>query len=283
LTAEEKRAPRPPLEPRHYGRHGVDSRAPEGIVRLVEDVERNDGKKKPAIALNVIAVDPGHHTLASCVRKCNTRAAKRTLRPMRLTGPPGGESRSARRQRLFHNKMKELDCSVFNLTNKEWQTRTNQTRRRKERERMRANLGMHVSDDLLSKASARTADPAKFKLHVVATCQATAKSVQWMKLKKPRRFKFEAYQREQRTAKKLATDLLGGLSPLSTIVVWGNGGFGPTSRGHAPAPNQKMQRLLARYVPLITSSEYKSSKTSACCHAALNPLRHQGQKQRTTV
>ena len=88
----------------------------------------------------------------------------------------------------------------------------------------------------------------------------------------PRRWKFQAYQKEQHAVTKLVTSLLGGLNPVDTIVVWGNGGFGPTSQGHASAPNKKMQSLLAKHVPLVVGSEHRSSITSACHHGTVVPI-----------
>ena len=87
-----------------------------------------------------------------------------------------------------------------------------------------------------------------------------------MQIKAPRRWKFESYQKEQRAVDQLRTDILGGLSPANTLVVWGGGGFGPTSKGHDSAPNKKMQLALAHKVPLVVASEFRSSKTSCCCH-----------------
>jgi hypothetical protein len=138
-------------------------------------------------------------------------------------------------------------------------------------------------DAVLAKATARTSKRTLYEEHVAARCAAAAANLEFMAIKTTRRLEFGVYQREQRAAKKLATDLLGGLSPLSTLVVWGNGSFGPTSRGHAPAPNKKLQHLLARYVPVLTSSEYNTSKRSACCHEEMDDKRKEGQRCRTTV
>ena len=80
------------------------------------------------------------------------------------------------------------------------------------------------------------------------------------------------YKKEQRAVKSLATDLLGGLRPYNTIIVWGNGGFAPSGRGHAPAPNKKLQLLLSKHVPLVIGSEYRSSKTSACHHEQVREI-----------
>jgi hypothetical protein len=38
------------------------------------------------------------------------------------------------------------------------------------------------------------------------------------------------------------------------------------SRGHASAPNKRLQTLLARRVSVSLYSEYGTSKHSCCCH-----------------
>ena len=96
------------------------------------------------------------------------------------------------------------------------------------------------------------------------------------------RWTFECYQKEQLAAYQLRRlrarkrkDLLFGCTgrlrarKRPAIIVWANGGFGPTSRRHAPAPNKRLRRLLSKYMPVIISSEYCSSQRSACCHGAL--------------
>ena len=53
-------------------------------------------------------------------------------------------------------------------------------------------------------------------------------------------------------------DLLGDLPRASTTVLWGTGGFGPTSRKHAAAPNKKLRSLLNRHLvrPILLVSEF---------------------------
>ena len=104
-----------------------------------------------------------------------------------------------------------------------------------------------------------------------------------IKIKMLRRWKFDAYQKEQRAVTKLVMSLLGGLQPSNTIIVWGNGGFGPTSRGHASAPNKKLQSLLAHHIPLVVGSEFRSSITSACHHGNVNPISCERGLRRHTV
>jgi hypothetical protein len=79
-----------------------------------------------------------------------------------------------------------------------------------------------------------------------------------MRIKRTNRWKFETYQKEQRCVKKVTTDLLGGIGN-NTLVVWGNGGFGPTSKGHDSAPNKRLRHLPSRYMPIVMGTEYNTS------------------------
>ncbi len=65
---------------------------------------------------------------------------------------------------------------------------------------------------------------------------------------------------------------LDQLNPVDTIVVWGNENIGPTSQGHASAPNKKMQSLLAKHVLVVVGSEHRSSNLSACHHGTVVPI-----------
>ena len=57
-----------------------------------------------------------------------------------------------------------------------------------------------------------------------------------------------------------------GLVGRGALIVWGAGKFSPGTRGHASAPNKKMQKLLARYFAVVTCCENNTSKISSCCH-----------------
>jgi hypothetical protein len=59
----------------------------------------------------------------------------------------------------------------------------------------------------------------------------------------------------------------GSSSWLYPIVVWGK--WRLWSNIHASAPNKRLRRLLSKYIPVILSSEYRSSQRSACCHSHL--------------
>ncbi len=131
-----------------------------------------------------------------------------------------------------------------------------------------AKIGLQPAIDLLSQHSSRVSTSSAYIDHLHARLDTLNVMKRLVQAKVPSRWKFECYQKEQLAAHQLSKDLLSGCTGPS-IVVWGNGGFGPTSRRHASAPNQRLQKLLSKYVPVITSSEYRSSQRSACCHAGL--------------
>jgi hypothetical protein len=122
--------------------------------------------------------------------------------------------------------------------------------------------------DILSKSSSRVSTSVAYMGHLHARLATLDTMKRLVKAKAPSRWKFECYQKEQLATHQLSKDLLSGCTGPS-IVVWGNGGFGPTSHGHASAPNKRLRRLLSKYVPVILSSEYRSSQRSACCRSHL--------------
>jgi len=82
----------------------------------------------------------------------------------------------------------------------------------------------------------------------------------------------------QRSYKKIAVELrhavqvmVGGPFAGEIVLVWGNGGFGPTSRGHRAAPNKKMRRGLSPFFPRFISSEHKSTQKCGA-HGCLGHL-----------
>ena len=79
-------------------------------------------------------------------------------------------------------------------------------------------------------------------------------------------------EKEQLAAHQLSKESFSGCTGPS-ILVWGDGGFGPTSHGYASAPNQRLRRLLSKYIPVIVSSEYLSSQRSACCLSRMKDCR----------
>ena len=88
----------------------------------------------------------------------------------------------------------------------------------------------------------------------------------------------------QRAVKKLATVILEGIYDKKNVVVaWGNGSFGPTSRGHASAPNKALRKSLAPFVRIVLVDEYNTSKKACCCKGNVVPLKSGSYKKRATV
>ena len=68
---------------------------------------------------------------------------------------------------------------------------------------------------------------------------------QFMEKKNRRRWAFDSYKQEQGAIHKLVHTLLDGVKDKTNVVVaWGDGSFGPTSRGHASAPNKGLMERI---------------------------------------
>jgi hypothetical protein len=169
------------------------------------------------------------------------------------------------------------------LSNREWSKNCGRLTNRFRNLDVSKTLELQGSVDLLAGATSRTGFSVIYLQHAYTRIETTPKRKELMEVTCNRRWKFQSYQKEQRAVEKLSTDLLGGLSPSETLIVWGNGGFGPTSKGHESAPNKKMQKALARHVSLVIGSEYRSTQTSCCHHCSVKALKHEGQNTRAVV
>jgi hypothetical protein len=196
----------------------------------------------------IISVDPGHSNIVSLVR-----------------------------QHPYDEKI-----STFELKNTTWRSLNGSTRYKQSIDSLHKRMGVQKAIDILSGSSSRNV--LDYDSHVRARLQSASIFCSVMELKNPRRWKFEAYKTEQRAVHKLVTDVLGKkTNTRNTLVVWGNGSFGPTSKGHASAPNKKMQREIARFVPLVLVNEFNTSKKTNCCELDGVALRTKQYKKRTTV
>ena len=149
----------------------------------------------------------------------------------------------------------------FSLSNVHWQVVCGRRAATSRRQHLMKKMGLQPAIDELSQHSSRVATSAAYMEHLRAGDNETLCQSQGTQ-------SMEVRVLPERTTCRKSKDLLSGCTGPS-IVVWGNGGFGPTSRGHASAPNKRLRRLLSKYTPVILSSEYRSSQRSACCHAHL--------------
>jgi hypothetical protein len=197
----------------------------------------------------IISVDPGHSTLISAVRRV------------------GGNTEVT---------------SQFNLKNTTWRSMNGSTRYQQSIQSMNMRMGVQKAIDILSRSSSR--DVRHYYSHITARLETSSVMCSVMKLKNPRRWKFQAYKTEQRAVQKLVTDVLGKEADRNnSLVVWGNGSFGPTSKGYNSAPNKKMQFAIAQSVPIVLVNEFNTSKKTNCCKLDGACLRTKSYTKRTTV
>ena len=227
----------------HYGSHGTDT-----VFSIGTDT-------------TVIAVDPGHANLISAVRK-----------------HPQNQNPD-----IFKTEFeKKMGLSKFELKNTTWRSQNGDTRYQQKVSTLNGKMKMQDVINILAAASSR--DINNYDLHISARLRSAPIMMSIMQIKNKRRWKFEAYQTEQRAVNKLVASVLDGVTDKENVVVaWGDGSFGPTSKGHASAPNKKMQMMLARFIPVVTVNERRTSKTVSCCKVYGTPLRCNGYKKRATV
>ena len=246
------------LQAGHYGQHGVDT---------VFDIS----------GMKIVSVDPGHASLIYAVR-----TEQDQIVPTQEAYSQHLKGKSKRRWKR-QQKMYELRRSEFELTNRDWRERLGAAKLKTKTDDASKRYGLNeLSSGIMASASSRSIQD--YKAHIMARITTALAFQGPMREKRIRRVKFENHKKEQRAAKKLVAQLLDGYSDnADVLVVWGNGGFGPTSRGHASAPNKKMQKMLSYHVAICLSSEWRSSKTSVCCHKEMKPCKRKGQTTRHTV
>jgi hypothetical protein len=110
-------------------------------------------------------------------------------------------------------------------------------RRTKLEEQLRLNMKLQPAYDHLSQFSSKTISVEEYDLHIIAVLSTASSMKRCMVLTAPRCWNFQCYQKEQLAIKKLSQVILDGCIGPS-VVLWGNGGFGPTSKGHPSAPNK---------------------------------------------
>jgi hypothetical protein len=250
------------LVPKHYGLHGHDM-----LISKHGDC-------------NLVFVDPGHATLIHAVKK-----QSQPRRSVVLTDMMGiREYRRTRKREVLNSRGME----EYTLTNGKWRSDTKKECARLRHLRLFGKIGLQSSVDRLAQGTAKSTSLSSYSHHVALKLETHAEFENMMKAKAPRRWKLDCYQAEQRAAEKLCSDLSCGYAnpSLPVLVVWGAGSFGPTSRGHASAPNKRLQSMISRRLPLVLCNEYRTRKRSCCCHSTAQPTRHYlttRRKKRATV
>ena len=169
----------------------------------------------------IIAVDPGHATIISLVRQ--------------------------------HSGEKISKLEVKNTVWRNW----NGNRRYQQKVQVFNERCDGMGEAIAALSKSPSGDLTNYGDHIKARLNTIPVFVRVMKLKCKRRWGF-AYRQEQR-AHKLAAAVLDGVE-TNVIVAWGNGSFGPTSKGHASAPNKALRRSLSRFFPIVLVDEHNTSK-----------------------
>ena len=219
--------------------------------------------------LNIVAVDPGlPRTLIDAIRY-HHHGIPVSMGPSTLPERP---SKNQKRRRHLQVKLAQKNRTHFSLTNVHWQVLCGRKKAASRREKLIQTMGMQPAIDLLAQHSSKVSTSAEYLHHMGARLATMGIMKKYVQAKAPRRWGFECYRKEQLAAHQLSKDLFSGCTGPS-ILVWGDGSFGPTSHGHAAAPNMRLRRLLSKYIPVILSSEYLSSQRSACCHSKMKDCR----------
>jgi len=154
-------------------------------------------------------------------------------------------------------------CDVLcTMSNAHWQQTCGRITSRQRDEHLTTKMGLQPAIDDLAHHSAKVSTSTEYLEHVRARLRTMNLLRTRMNATAPRRWAFDHYHSEQLAARTLSKDLVSGCGE-NVLIVWGNGGFGPTSRGHAAAPNKRLRRLLSKWVPigayrtLIGETEYR--------------------------
>jgi hypothetical protein len=216
----------------------------------------------PLGALNIVSIDPGIVMLIDAVR---SHAAS----PIQLPPPLASDAsaRAGRRDKL-KRKLAERNMTHFSLSNSHWRRECGFVQMQQKNHKLDKKLGLQSAIDDLANHTSRVCTSLAYIQHVESKLRTMDTMKTRMLTTSPRRWSFECYRREQLAVHKLSKDLLTGCTG-PTVIVWGNGSFGPSYRGHAPAPNKRLRRQLAKYVHVVLSSEYRSSQRSGCCRVKM--------------
>ena len=217
--------------------------------------------------------------------RARTRKAKPSKAKAKKKGPKRLQKEARERQQRANHQ------SLYRLSNVQYYDMCGFTAAARSQRRWRHDAGLDVLDALLARDFAtcnrRTWDTHKYlawiELHyhidpatatatTTATASATAKnwwSQQWEERRKRKysKLRFATHQKQQRAFATIAKQLTNNRPPSTYVVLWGAGSFGPTSRGHASAPNKLLRHELRHHgLDIRLVDERYTSKYTACCH-----------------
>ena len=215
-------------------------------------------------------MDPGHRDLISAVRFHSTnKDTVAQLQSVSLLPPITSKKGKQRRARL--QRQQEAHQSVYQLSNKRYYELCGFTRQTMKQRGWRQRAGLDVLFDQqlstqceeMSKRSWKVEVYGEYVKHVARSWQLIWQEVLQLKYRKLR---FDVFQRQQQAVVQVTKELCGSRRPESCVVLWGAGSFGPTSKGHAAAPNKLLRRKVAdNGLEIRLVDEYRTSQRTACC------------------
>lgn len=243
---------------------GTILKGPTGTILKGEDEDEDEGGAQGPPLIPVF-VDPGHHYPVTAVGK-GMPLQKGDLPPF-----PQGLSKRARKREHARRKRLLQGVSLYQLSNRQYQemTKVYSTRARgKHRARRLGRPLVHANEAL-------TLHPTHHPTVLGALAHAVVYLWHWAVLKRltfhrdVRYDRLDRFRHRQRAAAKIAKGIRQALRTIEApetrlhgrvVLVWGNGSFGPTSRGHAAAPNKSLRKRLSAHFPIVLCSEYRTSK-----------------------
>lgn len=216
------------------------------IYETIEELPCDYKNKK------LISIDPGHANIISYIKHATV--------PKKIA--------STRKQTISkYKKELQLNQESGALSNKEWFYMTGHTYQRTELLKLRNGMKL---DDIIQKLKIyKTCNLENFQIYI------QEKTLNWNKWwefafnLKVRSLRFKVFNQKKLAFAKIARNLSGEKTlngKTDVLLLWGNGGFGPTSKGHDSAPNKSFRKELSKWIPIVMVDEYKTSKITPCCH-----------------
>jgi hypothetical protein len=232
----------------------------------------------------IIAVDPGHKDLITAVRHLpenfvyqnNSSEISENISSSFLT-------KKQKRRLAKREREKEANQTTFTFSNKHYYEMCGYTSAAKKRLYWRKESGLSILDEELSQKhlfmNRTTFVMSLYQPYIQKITSLEWWTILWTEINslKYRKLLFDVHKLEQQAGIKIARLLCQGDQLDSNekkhaisdcVVLWGNGSFRSTSKGHAAAPNKKLRDMLKKAgVEIHLVDEYLTSQRTACCHA----------------
>jgi len=232
----------------------------EGTLKHHENQTGHDG-------YYYLGVDPGHSSVITVAGNFKSHGAQQRLG----TESKGGSKKLNKETRK--RRQKEMGVSVYSLENYDWRllTYSVQSNQRITQHKLNTNpFDIEKRKRLLREGT--FLDTSRWVFEYLENFdmlyeQAMHPLLGLLGLKRDRALR-KAYKKVAQGIRESVRKVLGPVKLKGKLaLVWGSGGFGPTSRGWASAPNKKLQSGLQKFFPIISSTEFRTSRVCSKCQS----------------